>query len=129
MGTIYLTASEWNVLNCLWDACPKTAMQLAAELHESVGWAKSTVMTTLRRMEAKSLVTYEMEGRAKLYSPAVNREDAEASETSSFLNRVYHGSLGLMMSAMARRQALSEEDIAGLRRILSDLEGGEGHDC
>ena len=121
-----LTASEWNVLNCLWADSPKTVMQLVAELEKTVGWAKSTTITTLRRMEDKGLVRCEQAGRGKAYTPAVEREQAVVAETHSFLDRVYQGSVGLMMSAMAKRQELSSNEVAQLRAILDEIEGGNG---
>ena len=62
---VHLTASEWNVLECLWRHSPQTVMELVAELKCRVGWAKSTTITTLRRMEEKGLVRSETIGKAK----------------------------------------------------------------
>lgn len=124
MENMKLNASEWNVLNCLWENHPRTVMQLVADLEESVGWAKSTTITTLRRMEEKGLVRVEQAGRGKAYSPAVEREQAVTAETHSFLDRVYQGSVGLMMSAMAKRQELSADEVAELRAILDQIEEG-----
>ena len=124
MENIKLNASEWNVLNCLWENHPRTVMQLVADLEESVGWAKSTTITTLRRMEEKGMVCVEQTGRGKSYTPAVEREQAVTAETHSFLERVYQGSIGLMMSAMAKRQELSANEVAELRSILDQI--GEG---
>lgn len=124
MENMKLNASEWNVLNCLWENHPRTVMQLVADLEESVGWAKSTTITTLRRMEEKGLVRVEQAGRGKAYSPAVEREQAVTAETHSFLDRVYQGSVGLMMSAMAKRQELSPNEVAELRAILDQIEEG-----
>ena len=123
MDELKLSASEWNVLNCLWADSPRTVMQLVAELEQSVGWAKSTTITTLRRMEEKGLVRAEQSGRGKSYTPAVEREQAATAETRSFLGRVYQGSVGLMMSAMAKRQELSAGEVAQLRAILDQLDG------
>ncbi|MDE7172693.1 MAG: BlaI/MecI/CopY family transcriptional regulator [Oscillospiraceae bacterium] len=124
MENMKLNASEWNVLNCLWENHPRTVMQLVAELEESVGWAKSTTITTLRRMEEKGLVCVEQAGRGKSYTPTVEREQAMIDETHSFLDRVYQGSVGLMMSAMAKRQELTADEVAELRAILDQI--GEG---
>lgn len=121
---VKLTSSEWSVLTCLWEDSPRTVMQLVAALGEQVGWAKSTTITTLRRMEEKGLVRAEQGARGKLYTPAVEREQAVTAETHSFLDRVYQGSVGLMMSAMARRQELSGDEVAELRAILDRIEGG-----
>ena len=49
-----------------------------------------------------------------------DREQAAAAETKSFLDRVYRGSVGLMVSAMARRQSLGTEEIAELRALLDE---------
>ena len=122
---VKLTASEWNVLSCLWEDSPRTVMQLVADLGDRVGWAKSTTITTLRRMEEKELVRVEHAGKGKLYAPAVEREQAVIAETRSFLDRVYQGSVGLMMSAMAQRRELSAGEVAELRAILDQMEGGE----
>ena len=125
MGPMKLNASEWNVLNCLWENYPRTVMQLVADLEAAVGWAKSTTITTLRRMEEKGLVRVEQAGRGKAYTPAVEREQAVIAETHSFLDRVYQGSVGLMMSAMAKRQELSADEVAELRAILDGIDGGD----
>ena len=117
-----LTHSEWYVMDCLWQHSPSTVMELVAALHEKVGWAKSTTITTLRRMEDKGLVTVEVHGRTKYYTPALEREQAVRRETRSFLDRVYQGSVGLMVSAMAREKALSKDEIDALYAILKEAE-------
>jgi len=126
MEPVRIKNSEWNVLSCLWEKSPQTVMQLVARLRETVGWAKSTTITTLRRMEEKGLVKCEIIGKGKSYTPAVEQENAVIAETRSFLDRVYQGSVGIMMSAMARRQELTQEDLAELRKILEEAEGREG---
>ena len=124
MKPIKLTASEWNILECLWEENPQTVMQMVAKLQAKVGWAKSTTITTLRRMEEKGLVHCEIIGKGKSYTPAVEQGEASIIETRSFLDRVYRGSVGLMMSAMVQRQELSKEEIASLRDILREADEG-----
>lgn len=119
-----LTGSEWNVLSCLWEQSPQTVMQLVARLGETVGWAKSTTITVLRRMEEKGLVRCEVVGKTKSYTPLVEQGKAEFAETKSFLERIYRGSVGLMLSAMTDRRQLSREEIAELRAILDKAEEG-----
>ena len=126
MERMKLTSSEWNVLNRLWEESPRTVMQLSGELERTVGWARSTTITTLHRMEAKGLVRCEQVGRGKAYVPLVDRRQAEVAETRSFLDRVYQGSGGMMMSAMAQRRELSSEEITELRAILDQAEKGGG---
>lgn len=73
-------------------------------------------------MEAKGLVCFKEGGKAKLYYPAVYREDAVTQETRNFLSKVYRGSISLMMSAMGERQEFSQEEIEVLYMILEKAE-------
>ena len=123
MPDTFLTNSEWYVLDCLWERAPQTITQLVPILKERVGWAKSTTVTTLRRMEEKGLLRVEVQGRAKHYYPAVERAKAVRQETRSFLDRVYQGSVGLMVSSMAREKSLTQEEIEELYAIIKEAEG------
>ena len=121
-----LTASEWNILNFLWESGPSTVMQIVGEMERTVGWARSTTVTTLSRMETKGLVRRELASQGKPYIPLVERDQAALVETHSFLDRVYQGSVGLMMSAMVRQEGLSQQQIAQLRAILDEAEQEAG---
>ena len=125
MDNINLTNSEWYVLDCLWERSPMTVMELVAALGDRPGWAKSTTITTLRRMEDKGLVHCNLEGRTKHYAPAVQRDQAARRETRSFLDKVYRGSVGLMVSALAEDRALSKAEIDELYEILRKAEEGQ----
>ena len=119
---VILSASEWRVMECLWTG-PKTLMELVRALKDSAGWAKSTVTTMVRRMEEKGLITYQATGRAKVFHPALAREDAAAAETDSLLERAFQGSVGLLVSSLADRGTLSKADIDELYDILDRAEG------
>lgn len=119
--TPMLNHSEWLVMEQLWQK-PHTLMELVAALSESVGWSKSTVATMVRRMEEKGIIAYVEQGRTKIFHPAVSRETVTARETGSLLQRAYHGSVGMLVSAMAQRNALSKADIDELYAILKKAE-------
>lgn len=125
MDDINLTNSEWYVLDCLWERPSMTVMELVSALGDRPGWAKSTTITTLRRMEDKGLVLCSVEGRTRHYAPAVRRDQAARRETRSFLDKVYRGSVGLMVSALAEDRVLSKAEIDELYEILRKAEEGE----
>ena len=118
-----LNHSEWQVMEQLWQS-PHTLMELVSLLGDTVGWSKSTVATMVRRMEEKGIIRYEEQGRTKLFYPALSREDVAEHETQSLLQRAYNGSLGLLVSTMAQRNALTKADIDELYEILRKAEEG-----
>lgn len=117
----FLTQAEWQVMELLWQQ-PHSLMDLVAKLSVTVGWSKSTVATMVRRMEAKQIITYDTENRAKIFRAVLGREDAALRETHSLLHRAYHGSIGMMVSALAQRDGLTKEDIEELYAILKEAE-------
>lgn len=116
-----LSQAQWPIMELLWIQ-PRTLMELVNLLAEQQGWSKSTVTTMVRRLEEKNLITYHTEGRTKIFRPTVSREEITAQETHSLLHRAYHGSVGLLVSAMAHRNDLTKDDIAELYAILKEAE-------
>lgn len=104
----------------LWEDSPKTIMQLYHALKEKPGWSKSTVNTLLGRMVKKQILYYEEGEKAKQYFPNVSREDCAAAETESLLDRVYKGSVSMMLSTLIRNKNLSDNDIKELYEILEE---------
>ena len=62
----------------------------------------------------------------KRYRPQVAREDAAVQETEHLLERMYQGSVSLMVSSLVKKQTLSQEEIDKLYAILREVE--EEHD-
>ena len=121
---VSLTPTEWNLMECLWEDSPRTGRQATEYMEQSMGWSRSTTLTLLRRMTEKGLIRcFEVDGM-KVYEPLIRREDAAQQETGSFLNRVYKGSVSLMVSAIAQKQQLSREEIDELYAILRQAEEG-----
>lgn len=120
---ISLTQAEWSVMDCLWDAGPLTGREIVQRMEQSCGWSRSTTLTLLTRLEHKgALESLPAEKGPKVFSPLLKREDAALEETKDFLNRVYQGSLSLMVSALTQKQALSREELDELYELLKGLE-------
>lgn len=115
-----LTNSEWHIMENLWEASPKTATQLIKAMEEETGWAKSTTKTVLKRMEQKGYIAYREGEKAREYYAVLMRNEVVESETSSFLNRIYNGSLGLMVNTLVKKQDISEEEMEELYQIIKE---------
>lgn len=125
---ISLTPTEWHLMECLWENSPRTGREAVEALKEAVGWSRSTTLTLLRRMTEKGFIQCEEQSGINVYSPLIRREDAVLRETDSFLSRVYKGSVSMMVSTIAKKQPLSQEEINELYAILKQAEGGNSHD-
>lgn len=120
-----LTPAEWELMECLWRRKTARSGELAQDMAQKTGWSRSTTLTLLRRMTDKGAVTAQPDGGANLYAPAIPREQAARRETSSLIDRVYNGSLSLLVSSMTKKRDLPPEELAALREILRGLEEEE----
>ena len=118
MKEIRLSDSEWKVMTALWRGAPKTITQLVAALKAENGWSKSTVITLLKRMEAKGAVRYEEGERARRYFPNAGKEQLSLQETENFMDKVFGGSVGLMMSALVDGKGISAAELDELQALL-----------
>ena len=119
---INLSEAEWKIMLKLWSLEPITIMQLTASLKEETGWSKNTVITLLKRMEAKNAVAYVQGKRAKEYYAVLKHEDAQIVETRSFLRRIFNGSVGLMLNSMIEQNEISQDDLQEIQKILDRAE-------
>lgn len=125
MAKMVLSDGEWRIMNLLWADAPRRVPELTEALSKDTGWSRATVNMMLQRLEDKGAVRMETFGRNKAYWPVLSQSDARQKETKRFLDRLYGGSLGMMVSSLAGQQALSEEDIRALRAILDEAEQQE----
>lgn len=122
MEKINLSDGEWKLMNLLWQNPPKTITHLTKKLEQTTGWGRNVIITMLKRLEAKGAVCHEEGERAKLFYPCVERDGAVIEETRGFLNRMYQGSLSLLVNAMVNSSGLSDEEIEELKAILDKAE-------
>ena len=115
---IILQQSEWHIMEKLWEESPRTIVQLYHALEETTGWSKSTVNTLLGRMVDKGILYYEEGSKARQYYPMIKREDAAMAETESLLQRVYQGSVSMMMNTLVKKNALTDREVEELYEIL-----------
>lgn len=115
-----LSNSEWHIMESLWEQAPKTATQLIKAMEIETGWAKSTTKTLLKRMEQKGCIKYREGAKAREYYPLLKREEVVESETSNFINRIYNGSLGLLVNTLVKKKDIPEEEMEELYRIIQE---------
>ena len=78
---------------------------------------------------SKGAVTMDDSGKFQKYSAVITYSDVEPEETESFLSKVYGGSVGMMVSNLVGRGALSEQEIQELKAILDAAEKQEESSC
>ena len=114
--------AEWEIMNILWKFAEATITQIVAELNKKKFWDKHTVITLLSRMEKKGAVEYRRNGRAKEYYSIILQKETVLEETEQFLDRVYEGSLSLLVNSFLSSKKVSKDELDDLYEILQKAE-------
>ena len=119
------TEVELQILRILWERGPSTARQIHNRLAEDRETNYSTTVKMLSVMLDKRLVKRDETVRPQVFRPATSQERTQKRMLKDLIQRVYDGSAGsLVLQALASQKA-SPEELAEIRRLLSELEGGE----
>lgn len=117
-----LPEAELDLMQCLWEAgCPVERKYCCEALWPAHRWAPTTVLTMLSRLTKKGYVKAEKDGGRSLYSAAVSRGEYLGYVNGSFLHRLYKGSFGNMVAAMADSGEVSSKDIEELETLIRRL--------
>ena len=121
MNFIGLSDSELEVMEVLWKKDePMTFGELLNyfNIHTEKSWKKQTLNTFLFRMQQKNLVQIIVEGKHKLYIPALTKEEYLLKESKAFLNKNYQGSIVKMIAAFNGSEELEKDEIDRLKQLL-----------
>jgi len=120
-----ISEAESQVMELLWQNAPQGSEELVTALQPGTAWHENTVRTLLNRLVRKGAVRAEREGRRYLYSPLLAREQWQAAESRSLLDRVFGGRIAPLLVHFSRNEKLSAKDIAELRKLVDQLEKKE----
>ena len=120
-----LTEAELRLMDVLWQKGPCTVQQVLDALTAKPALAYNSVLTTIRILERKGYVQHSKEGRAHVYSPRVERQEASRSEIGHLVNRFFKNSRELLVLNILEDRGVDAEELQHLRELLAREPGKE----
>ena len=114
METPKIFESEYRFCLILWEQEPIKSTELARLCKERLGWSKTTTYTVIKRLAERGVLKNEN----AVVTSLISKEEAQQSELEELVEKKFEGSLPAFIAAFARRQELSAEEIAEIRRII-----------
>ena len=118
-----LTEAELRLMDVLWERERATVAEVAAALPPPP-IAYNTVLTTMRILERKGYVRHEEEGRAYVYIPVVQRDEASSTAVTQLLNRFFGNSPAALALKLVEDKSLDREEINRLKALIDRYEEG-----
>jgi len=109
-------------MNLLWTKEQAFVKELIQAWPDDPKPAYNTVSTVVRILEDKEYVSHKAFGRTYQYFPIVTQADYQKRHVRNVLDNVFAGSVSTMISTLVDNEALSQGEIADLRRMIDDFE-------
>jgi predicted transcriptional regulator len=122
--SLNLTEGELPLMQVLWEKKRATVGDVVASLPADPPLAYSTVLTTLRILEAKGYVQHTKEGRAFVYEPVVVQEEASRKALDTLVNRFFGGSCELLVMNLLKEEAIGQAELRRIKRMIAESEQG-----
>ncbi len=114
--------TELELMEVIWSCTPPVTSSELLDMFNEKGkaWKAQTISTFLSRLVDKGALTVTRQGRTNYYEPLLLPEDYKLQKTKTVLDGLYQGSVKNLVSAMYDGDKLSEDDIAELKKWLSE---------
>jgi len=120
-GAERISDAEHAVMEALWKRSPQTAAEVCESVCKERGWSIPTVKTLLSRLVQKGALATQPDGRRYLYTPLIARSAYVGTESKRLVERLFGGRAAPLFAHLAQAEALSEDDIAEIERLLREM--------
>ena len=115
-----LTDAELRLMDVVWERGKATVQEVVDALPRSLGLHYSTVLTTLRILEAKGYLRHSKEGRAFIYEAAVPREEASRDAVRHVLSRFFGNRRDLLLLNLLKDEEISPAELEQLKKMIEE---------
>jgi predicted transcriptional regulator len=112
------TDRELEILQLLWEHGPSTTRDIHEFLNEKESSAYTSVLTILRIMFDKNLVSRDESNKSHVYKANFSRADMEEKLVKSFMDSVFGGSAMRLVTRALSVKATSRKDKEKIRQVL-----------
>jgi BlaI family transcriptional regulator, penicillinase repressor len=120
----HLNEVEFKILSVLWERGPSTVREVHEALRSEGGASPSSPLKMMQVMTQKGLLLRDDSQRPQVYRAAISQDQAQVEFVDDLIQRVFHGSADKLVLRAISSRYVSAKDLAEIRKLLSDYEGG-----
>ena len=117
MEDMKLGLVETRFAQLIWAHEPIGSGELVKLCEKELEWKKSTTYTVLKKLSGRGF----FQNQDGVVTALISESDYYAMQSEQFVAETFDGSLPAFLAAFTKRKALSEEEVAELRRMIDRL--------
>jgi predicted transcriptional regulator len=121
--TPMLTNAEHRIMEVIWARGSATVAEVVEALEGKDAY--TTILTLIRILKAKGYLSSRKEGRAFVFTPAVDRETVARRAAHQLLSKFFGGSPSELVLSFLRDEELTPEELDHIKQKIQNAEGDE----
>ena len=122
---IRLGRVELQIMNVVWAKGTATVHDVKEALSQGRKPAYSTILTMMRKLEAKGYLDHEVHERTYVYRPTISKKAVRHSMVGDVLDRLFEGSPSLLLNSLAEQNRISEKELRQIKKLIREREKNE----
>lgn len=105
-------------MEVIWENNTIPSTEIVRQVKSTTGWKDNTIYTLLSRLAKKKMIRIDKQISPSVCTPLITQQEFQSVERKSFVQKVYNGSLSLMLANIIEEENLTTQDIEQLKEIL-----------
>ena len=122
--TTNLTAQQIEIMKVVWRLGDATVRDVYEDLRARRSIAYTTVMTTMKTMEARGHLKKRVDGRAFVYQAVEPQSNALRRIVGDFLDKVFNGATEPLLAHLVQERRLSQKDLDKVAKMIRNKNNG-----
>lgn len=122
---IRLGRLELKIMNVVWERGKATVHDVKDALSRGRKPAYSTILTMMRKLEAKGYLEHDVDERTYVYRPTISQKAVRHGILSDILDRLFEGSPSLLLNSLVEQNRISEKELLEIQKLIKEREKNE----
>lgn len=118
MADIKLGMVEARFADIIWEHAPLTTKTLVALCEKELNWKRTTTYTVLKKLCDRGIFAT----KDSVISALISKEEFHAIQSEQFVKENFQGSLPAFIAAFTARNALTQEELAEIKKLVDSIE-------
>ena len=107
-----------QIMNVVWDRGKATVHDVKETISSGRTPAYTTILTMMRKLEAKGYLEHEVDERTYVYRAILSRQEVRQSLLGDLLERVFEGSASLLVNSLVEQNRVTEEELREIQKLI-----------
>lgn len=109
---------EMRIMNVVWKRGSATVHDVRDVLLKGKKPAYSTILTMMRKLEAKGFLEHDVRDRKYVYRATIGQQDARRNVLADLVQRLFDGSPSLLFNSLLQQGETNDAELSEIKRLI-----------